>query len=90
LNKFKELNIYDYLFPWPAVSPDMNPIEHIWQLMKGRIHRRVPRPVKRPTLIIAIQEEWDRITPEEVNELISSMPECIEVLRAAGGGHTRF
>ncbi|GFV65123.1 hypothetical protein TNCV_1509231 [Trichonephila clavipes] len=32
-----------HLLPWPAYSPDMSPIEHVWDLV-GRRLARVPRP----------------------------------------------
>jgi hypothetical protein len=29
--------------PWPAMSPDMNPIEHEWDLIVGKINQRNPK-----------------------------------------------
>jgi transposase len=28
--------------PWPAMNPDLNPIEHIWDMLSRRIHAREP------------------------------------------------
>ena len=85
-----DLNIFGYFFKWPASSPDLNPIEHVWRLMKDRIHRRSPRPTTNILLRQAIQEEWDAITSEEIASLIASMPSRVEAVQAVAGGHTRY
>ena len=44
---------------WPANSPDLNPIENIWKLLKDNIqkHEDFPRTVNE--LKIALREEWE-------------------------------
>jgi transposase len=61
----------------PASSPDLNPIEQIWRTMKQRIRQRETFPSRKEALKQAIQEEWDKITFEEINSLIDSMPKRI-------------
>jgi hypothetical protein len=56
----------------PAQSPDLNPIEGIWNIIKQRLRRRVfytDEEVKQ-----ALQEEWDKITLKEIRSRISDMP----------------
>ena len=65
----------------------MSPIENIWQLLKCRIQNRHPRPTTVPALHTS-QEEWDRITPGEILNFTSSLPERIEELLLHHGGHT--
>jgi transposase len=88
--RMAQLGLHDFLFPWPASSPDMNPIEEIWRRMKCRVARRNPRPTKLAHLHAALQEEWDAITHEEIQALISTMSQRIAALLEANGGHTRF
>ena len=70
---------------WPPNSPDFNPIERIWALMKQRILRR--RGVEKITTVSemreVLKEEWEKISIEEINELITRLPkimaQCIKV-----------
>lgn len=71
-------------------SPNCNPIENVWRIMKDRIGRRVPRCTTNASLRAAIQEEWDAIESDEIASKVDSMPERIEAVHAVNGGHTRF
>ena len=67
----------------PAQSPDLNPIEGIWNIIKQRLRRRVfytDEEVK-----TALQEEWDKITLKEIRERICTMPERCKRLTENGG-----
>ena len=86
----QELGIGPYTFPWPPSSPDMSPIENIWQLLKRRIQNRHPRPTTVSALHTAIYEEWDRITPNEILNFTSTLPERVEELLLHHGGHTSW
>jgi hypothetical protein len=67
----------------PAQSPDLNPIEGIWLIIKQRIRRRVFDSEEE--LKEALQEEWDKITMEEIRDRIADMPRrCAELIRSGG------
>jgi transposase len=51
---------------WPAYTPDMSPITHVW------VRQRVPVPANIQHLHTAI-EEWDNITQATINSLINAM-----------------
>lgn len=55
-NEFFEERGVD-LLPWPPQSPDMNPIEHIWGLLKSRINERRPKSLKELEQFAVI--EWN-------------------------------
>ncbi len=65
---------------WPAYSPDMSPIEHVWDALDRRIRQRVPVPVNIQQLRTA------KIPLATINNLINSMRRRCE----ANGGHTRY
>lgn len=75
---------------WPASSPDLNPIENIWSILKRRLHDRRPRPRGKAAITEAVLEEWDLITEEDIDKCIRNMSERIEAVIAANGGHTRW
>lgn len=75
---------------WPAKSPDMNPIEHVWDEMGRRIRSRNRVPDTLDTLGEALIEEWNNIPQINISNLIRSMPRRIETLIRARGGNTRY
>jgi transposase len=72
----------------PANSPDLNPIERIWRRVKQRVKRRKAR--NEDELRRFIEEEWDRITIQEINKEILTMEERINQCIERGGDVTEF
>jgi len=75
---------------WPAQSPDLNPIEHLWAHLKRRLRGREVQPTNREELWAALQEEWGNITPEFCRNLVESMPRRVAAVRASRGGVTKY
>lgn len=67
----------------PAQSPDLNPMEGIWNILKQRVRRRVFDSVE--DLKTALQEEWDKITMEEIRARINEMLGRCARLRSNNG-----
>ena len=67
----------------PAQSPDLNPIEAIWNIIKQRLHCRIFNSDKE--VKAAIQEEWDKITLKEIRSRILNMPGRCIALTCIGG-----
>uniref|UniRef100_A0A8K9UYV5 Tc1-like transposase DDE domain-containing protein n=1 Tax=Oncorhynchus mykiss TaxID=8022 RepID=A0A8K9UYV5_ONCMY len=75
---------------WPARSPDLNPIEHIWDIMSRSIHQRHVAPQTVQELADALVQVWEEIPQETIRHLIRSMPRrCRKVIQARGG-HTHY
>lgn len=76
--------------PWPACSPDMNPIEHAWDALGRAINDREVIPQNLQELADALREEWDAMPVDVINKLLDSMPRRLHALVRARGGHTRY
>ena len=75
---------------WPPYSPDLSPIEHLWDEIDRRIRRRPQAPQNLQQLTDAIIEEWDRLPQRKINTLVLSMHKRIRAATLARGGHTRY
>lgn len=75
---------------WPANSPDLNPIEHLWDMLKRKIRARDHAPTTIQEVVQAAQEEWDLIPQHEVIKLIRSMQNRLRECIRARGGHTHY
>jgi transposase len=75
---------------WPACSPDMNPIEHVWDQLGKRVRRRPNPPITTEQLAQALVEEWDNFPQDALRRLIRSMPRRCTALVQARGGHTKY
>ena len=78
------------VLPWPSKSPDLNPIEHLWDQLERRVRARQHPPTNLAELCRALQEEWDAIPAERVRRLTVSMRRRCLAVMAANGGHTRY
>ena len=69
---------------------DLNPIEHIWDLLDRRVRARAIPPKNVRELAGALVGKWGNISQQERANLVQSMRKrCTAVLNAAGG-HTRY
>ena len=78
------------LLQWPAQSPDLNPIEHLWEHVKRRLGGYELPPGGMLELWERVEAEWDKIPAEVCQNLIESMPRRVEAVLEAKGGHTKY
>ncbi|GFU29236.1 transposable element Tcb2 transposase [Trichonephila clavipes] len=73
-------------FPWLARSPDLTPVEHVWNQLKLKmsschsVH----------DLELTVQDLWAHLPQDNIRCLINSMPDRVGACIAVGGGPTRY
>jgi transposase len=71
------------LDPWPAYSPDFNPIEHVWSWMSQYVAKE--RPSNRQSLIEAINRSWNAIPQSVIQGYIDALPARLVAVHNNGG-----
>ncbi|GFT69283.1 transposable element Tcb2 transposase [Trichonephila clavipes] len=72
--------------PWPARSPDLSPVVHVWDQLK----RQIPSCHSAHDLELAVQNLWVLLPLDNIRCLINSMPDRVAACIAAEGGPTRY
>lgn len=75
---------------WPANSPDMNPIEHLWVHVKNELKKYDSPPSGVHQLWERVEKVWEAITPKVCQNLIESMPRRIQAVVQAKGKWTKY
>lgn len=78
------------VLPWPAYSPDLNPIEHMWDQLKRRVREHEQEVHNQQQLMDALNRAWEEIPDENIRNLIESMHSRLQECENRRGGHTRY
>jgi len=73
-----------------SISLLLNPIENLWKILKDRIQQRKPFPRTVEQLKAALREEWGKLEPDVLINLVNSMPKRVKMVIEARGGHSKY
>jgi transposase len=76
------------VLPWPAMSPDMNPIENLWSYVKRRVSESEPKNLA--DLEVEIKKAWYSIPKEVCQNYAMSFSRRALALCRSRGGHTKY
>ncbi len=89
-----KINVFGFLkknrvkvIQWPCMSPDLNPIEHLWGILKRQVEHHSPSSIQ--SLKEVILEEWKKIDLAKCRQLVHSMPRRLGAVIKNHGGHTK-
>ncbi|GFX46523.1 transposable element Tcb1 transposase [Trichonephila clavipes] len=75
---------------WPAFSPELNLVEHVWDMLGRRVSARQPPPTCQLELFRALLNGWCNIPQDQIDKLILSMlRRCTDCI-ATSGRHTTY
>ncbi len=73
---------------WLSMSPDLNPIEHMWGILKRKVEKHHVSNIQQ--LLDGIMEEWKRMPATTCAALVNSMPRRIKAVLDNNGASTKY
>ncbi|KAI0992622.1 hypothetical protein K3495_g15563 [Podosphaera aphanis] len=74
----------------PMLSPDLNPIEHLWCLVKRRLGEYPETPKSMHELMKRVDDIWQNTHEDSCRTLIESMPSRVLAIKKTKEGHTKY
>ena len=74
--------------PWRAMSPDLNPIEHIWDMLGSRIQAMEPLVQNIRHLEAALHWEWQKLSQQDIRRLTEGMRRSVGAVIQTREGST--
>ena len=75
---------------WPALSLDLNPIEHLWDEIQRMINQRPAPVVTQQQLRQAVVDTYNNVPRAFIRNLFLFMGRRSAAVMASNGGHTRY
>lgn len=82
---------------WPPYSPDLNPIENLWALLKAEIYKIRPDLLNmrnndetKEILVETAQIAWERLDLDHLKHLSDTMPHRVQAIIESEGWYTPY
>uniref|UniRef100_A0A8P4G4M8 Transposable element Tcb1 transposase n=1 Tax=Dicentrarchus labrax TaxID=13489 RepID=A0A8P4G4M8_DICLA len=87
---FEEHNNDFRVLTWPPNSPDLNPVEHLWDALDKQVRSMESPPHNLQDLKDLLQTSWCQIPQHTFRGLVESMPQRVRAVLAANGEPTQY
>ncbi|GBN42100.1 hypothetical protein AVEN_209179-1 [Araneus ventricosus] len=88
---FEEHTDEFHLMSWPPNSPDLNPMEHMWDVMERQLRAQTPPCPNISTLRDLFLDIWYNLSPVMYQKLVATMPRRVAaVLKPKGGALNKW
>ena len=78
------------IMKWPSQSPDINPLEHIWNWLKADLDKLGSRPTSPDALWEWLQAAWGRVPMSLITSVVDGMPRRVAAVIEARGDATKY
>ncbi|GFU66489.1 transposable element Tcb1 transposase [Trichonephila clavipes] len=78
------------LFPWPARSPDLSPIENMWSMVAQRLTQISPSAATPDQFWQLVEAAWSALPQEHMQSLFESMPRRVAAVISNNGGYSFY
>ncbi|GBM99280.1 hypothetical protein AVEN_142276-1 [Araneus ventricosus] len=75
---------------WTARSPDLSPIEHVWDIIGRQLQRRPQSALTVPVLTDQVQQAWNSISQTDIRHLYNTMHARFHACIQNSGGYTGY
>ncbi|KAJ5471900.1 Transposable element tc3 transposase [Penicillium diatomitis] len=82
---------------WPSHSPDLDPIENLWSLLKAEIYKLRPdlihmknNDTTKQILVETAQIAWQNIDIKHLGHLTETMPNRVQAIIDSDGWYTAY
>ncbi|GFT58477.1 uncharacterized protein TNCV_3656471 [Trichonephila clavipes] len=78
------------MIPWPARSPNLSPIEHVWDIIGRQLQHHPQLTLIVPVLIQQVQQAWNSIPQNSIRHLYDTLHARLQVCIQISGGYTGY
>ncbi|GBN61939.1 Transposable element Tc1 transposase, partial [Araneus ventricosus] len=78
------------MVPWPTRSPDLSPIEHVWNIIVRQLQRHPQPALTVPVLTDQVQQLWNSISKTDIRHLYDTMHARLHACIQNFGGYTGY